>query len=191
MAKDSRVRFTNDYEERITIRPVRSSKNDDIFEKFTLEPGESAEIRASNPGLGRYDIEWDVLINPAGKRNDRVAGEFRVDNPAITAHYLQSLDPNVWEAQLENHSCERYGTGRTKYIDSSWGLGTYSDKKFGTIIRDKIFDCQEYSMIANTNVSYGWFSSGEYDAFDKSLPIFNVDKRGLRDGAYTWDIDIV
>ena len=62
MVKDTKVIFQNNSDMTILIKA--SGSNEGRFNDIRLEPGQSGSRQDSYGGLGNYDVQWDVIINP-------------------------------------------------------------------------------------------------------------------------------
>ena len=85
MAKPSSVNFINKSDQTVRIRSA-----DNRFDAFNLAPGEEVRKTDSVTGSGNYDINADILINPAGPNNSECIGNFKFDNPALKSSNVRS-----------------------------------------------------------------------------------------------------
>jgi len=195
MANDTLVRFINSTDQPLTIKPINSSVG--RFERFTIDPGSSKELRGNNPGSNNYDLEWDPIINPKGKENDLQLGSLRADNPWGGNQYIQTLTDNTWfgggnyyrfkSDGVTKSSSFYYKAVASKQVKGEepyfYGLSNKSIMRKGSI---DVHAGKESPIWREVNIYY---TSGFLAAMNRETPIAKVSYNGLSGGAYNWEFN--
>lgn len=123
MVRDTRVHIINDSDQRIKIKaqfPSDQTKN--------LDPGEDFVLQGSVSGRGRWDVKFDVIVNPSGPDNNTRLDTWTFDNPVFAyarSEYARAQEA-VWYGRRAQDSGER---GKLPVETGYWHRATARDKR--------------------------------------------------------------